>query len=216
LYNKTSGFYYGWVVLAVSAFTLFLTMGTRNSFGVFYIAILEEYGWGRAETAGAFSVAMLSHALFSPVTGILIDRFGPRKLFPVGALFLFMGLLAASRISIIWHLYLFFGFVMAIGINALSFSPHMSIIPTWFARRRGLATGLVLSGSGLGILTLVPFNELMIDTVGWRSTFLIDSVIMLCILVPMTAIFHRRSPKEVGQYPGRHSSGTRQPLLSSD
>jgi len=139
-------------------------MGTRISFGVYYIAILGEYGWGRAETAGAFSMAMVFHAIFAPVTGTLIDRFGPRKLFPLGATFMFLGLLGASRISAIWHLYLFFGVVMAIGINTLSYSPHMSIIPKWFIRRRGLASGLVLSGVGLEALVLVPFNELMIDT----------------------------------------------------
>jgi MFS family permease len=107
---------------------------------------------------------MVFHAIFAPVTETIIDRFGPRKLFPLGAIFLFLGLLAASRISTIWHLYLFFGVVMAIGINTLSYSPHMSIIPKWFIRRRGLASGLVLSGVGLEALVLVPFNELMIDT----------------------------------------------------
>jgi len=176
-------------------------MGTRSSFGVYYIAILGEYGWGRAETAGAFSLAMLFHAIFAPVTGTLIDRYGPRKLFPLGAFLLFLGLLAASRISTILHLYLFFGVVMAIGINIISYSPHMAIIPRWFIRKRGLASGLVLTGIGLGSLVLVPFNELMIDTMGWRSAFFVLSGIILCILLPVTAIFHRRSPEEIGQYP---------------
>ena len=139
LNSKISHFYYGWVIVAVSTFTLFMAVGTRCSFGVYYIAILGEYGWGRAETAGAFSLAMLLHAVFAPVTGALIDRFGPRKLFPLGAVFLFLGLLAASRIRAIWHLYLFFGVVMAIGINTLSYSPNMSIIPRWFIKKIGLA-----------------------------------------------------------------------------
>ena len=197
----TYRFYYGWVIVAVSFFTLFLVMGVRFSFGVYYIAILGEYGWGRAETAGAFSMAMIFHAIFAPVTGTLIDRFGPRKLFPMGAIFLSLGLLAASRISAIWHLYLFFGGVIAIGINTMSYSPHMSIIPKWFIRKRGLASGLVVSGIGFGTLVLVPFNELMIDSLGWRSAFFILSGIILCFLAPVTAIFHRRSPREIDQYP---------------
>lgn len=199
--NKISHFYYGWIIVAVSTFTLFLVSGTRFSFGVYYIAILGEYGWGRAETAGAFSLAMVFHAIFAPVTGTIIDRFGPRKLFPLGAIIFFLGLLAASRISNIWHLYLIFGVVMAMGINTMSYSPHMSIIPKWFIRRRGLASGLVISGIGFGSLVLVPFNELMIDMLGWRSAFLILSIIILCSLVPLTAIFHRRSPREIGLYP---------------
>ena len=194
-------FYYGWVIVAVSSITLFLAMGTRFTFGVYYIAILEEYDWGRAETAGAFSLAMVFHAFFAPVSGILVDRFGPRKIFPIAATFLFLGLLAASRISAIWHLYLFFGVLMAIGINALSYSPVMSIIPKWFIRKRGLASGLALSGVGLGTLVLVPFNALMIETLGWRSAFCVLSGIILIFLVPGTALFYRRSPTDIGQYP---------------
>lgn len=93
---------------------LFLALGIRYSFSVFFVAILDEYGWGRGETAGAFSLAMLVHGLFAPVTGTLVDRLGPRKLFPVGAMFLIMGLVAASSIRALWHLYLYFGVVVAV------------------------------------------------------------------------------------------------------
>ncbi len=199
--QKVPHFYYGWVVVAVSFFTLFFTLGIRYSFSVYYLAILAEYGWGRAETAGAFSLAMIFHALFAPITGTLVDRFGPRKLFPLGATLLFFGLLAAGQISAKWHLYLFFGVFMAIGINILSYAPHMSIIPRWFIRKRGLASGVVASGIGLGALVIVPFNELLIDALGWRSAFLVLAGIILCTLIPMTALFHRQSPKDVGQYP---------------
>ena len=199
--QKLSHFYYGWVVVAVSFLTLFFALGIRYSFSVYYIAILAEYGWGRAETAGAFSLAMIIHALFAPITGTFVDRLGPRKLFPLGATFLFFGLLAAGQISTKWHLYIFFGVVVAIGINTLSYAPHMSIIPRWFIKKRGLASGVVASGIGLGALVMVPFNELLIDTMGWRSAFLVLAGIILCILIPMTALFHRQSPNEIGQTP---------------
>jgi MFS family permease len=207
--NKESyRFYYGWVILAVSFLTLFLALGFRFSFGVFYVAILGEYGWGRGETAAAFSLAMLINALFAPVSGTLIDRFSPRKLFPLGAIFLVIGLVAASRITTIWHLYLFFGVVMAIGINTIGFGPHAALIPKWFIRRRGLASGIVLSGMGLGIMVIAPLSEFMIDTVGWRSAFLILAGGTLGLVVPATALFQRRSPEEVGQYPDGIDSGS--------
>ena len=199
--EKTNPFYYGWVIVAVSFFSIFLALGIRFSFGVFYVAILWEYGWGRAETAGAFSLAMFIHGLFAPVTGMLIDRFGPRALFPLGATLLALGLAAASRITAIWHLYLFFGVVIALGINTLSFTPHMSLIPKWFIRKRGLASGLVLAGIGMGTMTLAPFIQFMIDIAGWRYAFLILAGTVLGVLVPLTAVFQRRSPQEVGQYP---------------
>ena len=194
-------FYYGWVVAAVSFLTLFMALGIRYSYGVFFVAIVREYGWSRGATAGAFSMAMISHALFAPVTGTLIDRYGPRKLFPLGAILLTLGLLAASRIDSLWHLYLFFGVLIAMGINTLSYSPHMSIIPKWFIRRRGLASGLVLSGIGMGTMALAPLCESVIESLGWRAAFLVLAALILFLIFPLTALLHRRSPEEVGQRP---------------
>ena len=97
--GKNERFYYGWVIVGVSFLTLFASLGIRSSFGVFYVAILREYGWGRADTAGAFSLAMVIHGLFGLVTGSLIDRFGPRTLFPLGATLLAIGLQGLSGIT---------------------------------------------------------------------------------------------------------------------
>jgi MFS family permease len=194
-------FYYGWVIVAVSFFSLFMALGTRYSYGVFFVAIVREYGWSRGITAGAFSLAMISHALFAPVTGTLIDRFGPRRFFPFGALFLACGLVAASRITSPWHLYLFFGVFIAVGINTLSYSPHMSLIPKWFVKNRGLASGLALSGIGMGTMVLAPFCEYIIQTLGWRAAFLLLALFVFFLIFPLAVIFHRRSPAEVGQQP---------------
>jgi MFS family permease len=199
--EKSHGFYYGWVIVAVSFITLFLALGTRLSFGIFYVAILGEYSWGRGETAGAYSLAMIVNASFALVTGFLIDRVSPRVLFPLGATLLALGLLAASRITTIWHLYLCFGVVIAMGINSIGFGPHVALIPRWFVQKMGLASGLALSGIGIGALVLSPLTEFIIESMGWRSAFLILAGIVLCVAIPVTAIFQRRSPEEVGQYP---------------
>jgi MFS family permease len=198
---KKGRFYYGWVIVVVSFLTLFLALGVRYAYSVFFVALLGEYGWSRAEAAGAFSLAMLVHALFAPVTGVLIDRFGPRKLFPLGAVILAVGLTAASRITALWHLYVFFGVAVAIGVNTLSYAPHMSLVPKWFVQKRGFASGLVSSSIGIGTLVIVPMAEWLIHTVGWRSTFLLFAGMIFCIVFPMTALFQRRSPEEIGQLP---------------
>jgi sugar phosphate permease len=199
--KQTHRFYYGWVIVGVSFLTLFLAVGIRFSFGVFYVAMLKEYGWGRGETAGAFSLAMLTNALFAMVSGTLVDRFGPRILFPLSATFLAIGLAAASRITAIWHLYLFFGVIMALGINTLSYGPHMALIPKWFVRRKGLAAGLALAGMGVGTMVMAPVIQFLIDTVGWRFAFFTLAGIVLVVVAPTTALFQRRSPEDVGQFP---------------
>ena len=176
-----------------------MVLGTRCSFGLFYAAILREYGWGRAEAAGAFSLMMIIHSLMAPLTGILIDRLGPRKLFPLGATILGIGLAASALISKMWHLYVFFGVISAIGANPLSYAPHISRVPRWFDRKMGLASGLVLSGTGIGALVLALLSGFMIETWGWRRAFFILGVLIFVVIVPMTALFQRRSPEDVGQ-----------------
>jgi MFS family permease len=185
--------------VAVSFLTVFFVLGIRSSFGLFYTAILAEYGWGRAETAGAFSLMMIVHAVMSPVSGILIDRIGPRKLFPIGGIIFGIGLILSSFISEIWHFYLYFGLIMALGINTQSFAPQMSRIPRWFVQKRGQAGGLVLSGMGTGTLFLAITIGLFITIAGWRFAFIILSVFIFCLVVPINAIFQRNEPEEVGQ-----------------
>lgn len=90
------GIYYGWVIVAVMFLTLFISLGFRFSFGVYYSAILDETGWGRAETAGVVSAAMIVYACTAALSGYLFDRLGARVLFPVGALCMGAGLILCS------------------------------------------------------------------------------------------------------------------------
>ena len=80
------GIYYGWVIVAVTFVTLFVSTGFRFAFGVYYSAILDETGWGRAETASVVSAAMIVYACTAALSGYLFDRVGARVLFPLGAL----------------------------------------------------------------------------------------------------------------------------------
>ncbi|MGD9158468.1 MAG: MFS transporter [Desulfobacteraceae bacterium] len=199
-------FFYGWIIVAVSFLSLFFSLGVRVSFGVYYVAILDEFGWTRADTAGAFSLAMCVHALISPLSGYLIDRFDPRKFFPAGAAFLAAGLIACSFISSIWHLYLFFGVITAIGINMTGFAPNMTIVPRWFLKNKGLASGLALSGIGAGSFVVATGVGYIIKMAGWRNAFLITAATVCIILIPAAAIFLRRSPDEIGLLPDNERS----------
>jgi MFS family permease len=199
--KRSPWFFYGWVIVAVSFVTLFLVIGTRFSLGVFYVAILEEYQWTRAETAGAFATMLIVHAGFSCVVGVLFDRFGPRLLFPIGGLLIACGFAACSQIRSIWQLYVFLGVISALGVSMLAFVPHMALVSAWFVRRRGTATGMAYAGIGIGQCTLAPCIQAMINWFGWRGAFLSLAGAVLGVVVPLTAIFQRRRPEDVGLLP---------------
>ncbi len=193
--------YYGWVVLFIAFLTMFVVMGFRFSFGVYYVAILEETGWQRAETAAIFSTAMIVYALTSLLSGALFDWLGPRVLFPLGSAILGVGLMLCSTIETLWEFYLYYGVLVGMAYSMVGFITHMAYVPRWFVKRRGLATSLALSGIGTGALVLAPLSDFLINMLGWRTTFFLIGVVTLFFLVPLTAFFHRTSPQAVGLLP---------------
>ncbi|WP_089940269.1 MFS transporter, partial [Candidatus Entotheonella palauensis] len=200
--NKSaqSGVFYGWVIVAVSFISLTIVLGTRFSFGIFYISILDETGWPRAATAGIFSVSMLTYAVVSLGVGAAFDRLGPRRMFPLAALLLGTGFVLSSRITTLWQFYLYYGVVVGAGFAALGFVPHVSLISRWFVRKRGLASSLALSGQGVGTLVLAPICAYLIATFGWRQSFLIYAL-LIGLLIPVMLIWHRDSPASLGLQP---------------
>lgn len=193
--------YYGWVVLFVAFITMFVVMGFRFSFGVFYVAILEDTGWQRAETAAIFSTAMVVYAFTSILAGALFDWLGPRVLFPAGSALMGAGLMLCSTIQTLWQFYLYYGVLVGVAYAMVGFITHMAYVPRWFVRRRGLATSLALSGIGVGALVFAPLSHTLIEMLGWRATFFATGLTCLLILVPLTAIFHRTSPESIGLHP---------------
>ena len=81
--------------------TAFVTMGvvvnSRTVFSLFFPAILDEFGWSRALTAATFTTGLLASNIFTPFLGVLMDRLGPRVVFPIGLGLMSLGLALATR-----------------------------------------------------------------------------------------------------------------------
>ena len=192
------GIYYGWVIVAVMFLTLFIATGFRFAFGVYYSAILDETGWGRAETAGVVSAAMIVYACTAALSGYLFDRVGARVLFPIGALCMGVGLVLCSTSQTLAGLTASYGILTGFSSAALGFIPHMAIVPRWFDRRRGLASALSLAGTGLGSLAVAALSAELIAHLGWRAALWWFGVGSMAVLIPITVVFHRHSAERVG------------------
>ncbi|MFQ5895191.1 MAG: MFS transporter [Nitrospinota bacterium] len=193
--------YYGWVVVGVAFLTMALGGTVNATFSVFYIAILEEFRWSRAETALAFSLSMATFALAAAPAGALIDRWGPRRVLPAGVGVLCMGLALSSLVHAPWHLYLLYGVVTALGITLVGFVPTHTVVSRWFIRRRAIALGLAQAGRGVGALLVVPFAQLLIGWVGWRHAYWVLALLIGGVLIPLNYLFQRGGPEEVGLRP---------------
>ncbi len=182
------------IVVAAVWMTLAIAFGLYFSFPVFFVALLEEFGWSRGATAGAFSISSVVQGLLSPLVGILVDRLGPRRVIFMGAFLLGGACLLSSRIASLGSLYLITGVLVAAGVCAVGWVPSGALIARWFPDRQGSVMGLAFSGMGMGVLVIGPLAQWLIDARGWRTAYLVLGVATLAVLVPLVWLGVRDAP----------------------
>jgi len=176
------------------------------SFGVFLKPLSAEFGWTRAMTSGAYSLFLVVLSFLYLVTGRLTDRFGPRIVLTTCGILLGLGYLLMSQVSTLWHLYLIYGVMIASGMSG-GFVPLTSTVARWFVRRRGVMTGIVVSGVGLGAIIMPPVASWLISNHGWRTSYLVVGAVALVVSVTLAQLL-RRDPGQIGQLPyGQHGGG---------
>ncbi len=196
--KKSSSIYYGWWIVATAAVGMSTGPGqfAFGSLGLFMIPLSEEFGWNRTEISLALTFFTLSLALSIPYIGRLVDRFGSRKvLLPSLAVFAVLLALIPLLVNQLWNLFLLFVLIgsLAAGANAL---PYLRTISAWFDRRRGLAIGIAMGGSGMGFVYVPPMVQYMIDSYGWRSGYYMLGAVSTVIAIPLVYFVLREAPSQ--------------------
>ena len=93
-------FFYGWLIVAVALVTMGIGFNVRTAFSPLFPPILDEFGWERGVTAGAFSFGFLVSAGLSPLLGRLMDHRGPRLVIEMGVGFMAAGMFLATLASL--------------------------------------------------------------------------------------------------------------------
>ena len=191
--------------------------GLHGTFGVFFVAFLDAFGWSRAVTAGALSLSIMVEGIFHPVVGTLTDRLGGRKTLLLGALVLAFGLACSATISSVWGLYFWVGIITAAGISLIGMVPHVAIISRHFASRKATALGIAWAGGGVGIFLLVPATAAMILNWGWPSAYLGLAALVVVFVIPPIFLLIPPSPEEPQAASGKtHGSSHGRLNVSSD
>ena len=183
-----------WLVIGSVWITLAIASGLYFSFPVFFVALVEEFGWSRGATAAAFSISSVVQGVISPLVGMLVDRLGPRRVMLGGACLLGVACALSSRVTSLASLYLMVGVLAAIGVCAVSWVPSGALIARWFTERRGSMMGLAFSGMGAGVLVMGPLAQWLIAGHGWRTAYLVLGVGTLVVLIPLIWLGIREAP----------------------
>jgi MFS family permease len=193
--SRRSPLYYGFIIAALGFLIQAVFWGTYRSFGLFFNPLLNEFGWTRAEVAGAASMGWLVVGLMNFPAGAAVDRFGPRLTLTICGAFFGLGYLLMSGVQGLWQVYVFY-MVMAVGMSAADVVP-LSTIARWFARKRGTVTGIAKVGTGIGMFATPLLTSHLIGTYGWRTAYAVLGGVAIIALVAM-AQFIRRDPSRMG------------------
>lgn len=188
--------YRGWGVLAAAFTGVMVSFApiVPYTFSLFLDPLHAAFGWKREAMGGAFALAAITVAFVSPLIGILLDRFPPRRIILPGILVFAVGLASLSRLTP--HIVQFYATFFVIGLvaNATAQFAYTRTILTWFTAHRGIALALLLTGSGVGSILIPPLTEWMIQHHGWRSGFLLLGGIAT-LGFPLTALLVRNRPE---------------------
>ncbi|RKP04774.1 major facilitator superfamily domain-containing protein, partial [Thamnocephalis sphaerospora] len=179
---------YGWLVVLSAFLVNFVLLGYAFTWGIYQALYLTDVYKGQITTFQLTFVGGLTTAVLfvpGPFLGVLNQLLGFRLLMCAGAILQPLGLLLASWAHSPWQLYLTHGVLVGIG-SGLIFFPSVFLPSQWFLKRRGLATGISVAGSGIGGLVFGPLTRALIDAVGFRWCLryvAIGSFIILAISV---------------------------------
>jgi MFS family permease len=191
--------FYGWIVVGIAFLIMSAAYAIWFSFPLFYVAILDEFGWSRAETALIFSIGAITYGVGSAIGGALLDRFGPRKTFTFGAIVMAIGVVGCSQSREIWQFFFFWGALTAFGVSTVGFTPCNTLVSRWFIKRRATAVGIAQAG-GRESFIMTPLVQFLILSLGWQNTFLVLAAAAALIIISATQ-FLRSSPEDMGLLP---------------
>jgi len=150
----------------------FVGFGSAYSFSAFVLSLQNDFSASRGSVSLVFSIAGFFYFGLGVITGPLADCWGSRRLAVIGMVLTGIGLCVASVARNLAEVYAAYGFGVGLGIGC-SYVPAVGAVTRWFVRRRGFASGLAVSGIGVGTLVVPPLAALLIESVGWRETYLI-------------------------------------------
>ena len=165
-------------------------MGVYISYGVFFNPLMEAFGWSRAFISGASSVCFFFAGLFAIFVGRLNDRFGPRLLMSIAAVFLGAGFALMSQVSTLLQLYLVFGLIFGIGLSSVDMIA-LTTIARWFTENRGKMTGIVKVGTGAGQFIAPVMASYLIVWTGFHNAFIIMGICTFILLIGISRLLYR-------------------------
>lgn len=203
--------FYGWVVVAAAFAVTFVGFGSAYTFSAFVPSLQHDFGASRGAVSFVFSLAGFLYFALGVVSGRLADRWGARSLAILGVALVGAGLALASVARTIVEVYLAYGLGIGLGVGC-AYVPVIGAVQRWFLKRRGFASGIAVSGIGVGTLVMPPLASWLIDILGWRGAYLVLAAIVTSLGIG-TACFIVNDPRSKGTGPDGAAPAIADPVV---
>jgi MFS family permease len=195
------GIFYGWYIVAAVFFMVFVSIGFRQSYGVFVVTWESEYGLdSRGFLSNVASAGWVVNGLAQPVVGGLADRYGARVVTAVSLAVLGASTLAMAFSFNVWMLAFFFASFASFSNAGAMFTPVTPLIARWFVRKRGVALSIITAGGSAGAMLMILFATYLLNLFNWRVSLAAIAVIVLLAL-PLVLVVIRNRPSDLGLVP---------------
>jgi MFS family permease len=191
--------FYGWCVVAAAFVVTFFGFGCAYTFSAFVAPLQNDFGASRGSVSVVFSLAGFLSFGLGGVSGPLADRWGARLLAVTGMMLTGLGLIAAAIAASLAEVYVAYGVGVGLGVGC-SYVPAVAAVQRWFVRRRGFASGLAVSGIGVGTLVMPSLAAFLIASLGWRLTYVVLGSLTI-VLGGGMAFMIESDPRDRGLHP---------------
>lgn len=187
--------YYGWYVLAASAFSEMLAIGaTSYSAGLFVLPLQAEFGISRANASSSVLILFLGAIFMAPYAGKLLDRHPIRLVMCAGAFIFSLALVIIALTSSILVMMLALLLPAATGFMMIGPMTTATLASRWFFHRRGLALGIAAIATSGGGFVVVPALSKGIEVFGWRSALLAEAGIVFSVVTLLALLVLKDNP----------------------
>ena len=193
--------YYGWYVVITAMFIAAVTTGARNGFGVFIIPMSDAFDWSRTTISIAAATGWLVNGVTQPLVGHVFDRYNSRRVILVSLVVAGLSTAALAFTFHILFLVFMFSFVLSAAMSGASIGTLGPLLARWFQRKRTTVLGLVVAGSSMGGLLLVPFSAYLVEVTNWRTSWAVLGFIIIAVALPLAFFFLKSRPSDLGLQP---------------
>lgn len=183
----------GYIIIFCAALVLMLSMGMRQSFGLFQTPIADSFGIGFVVFSFSLALQNLFWGVSQPIVGAIADKYGSGRVIAVAAVAQVLGLVMLANSDSIWQLHTSTGVIIGIAGSGTTWAVLLAVVARNVPEnRRSFFFGIAGAAGTGGQILIAPLNQLSINAFGWSDALLILAI-LLSLIVPLSFVLRGKS-----------------------